>query len=112
MIHWPSSHLTPLAREHLDRFARTSAAEALAGDEHTWTVENWTWVQGPPIHVRLRNEKLFELDFTMDEDGVWRVSEAPAETHLAPHEDGSDESRDHVDAEQIKDLEASVSPGA
>ena len=95
MIRWPAS-LTPIARENLERFRATSAAAALEAAPDEWIVENWTWTREPPLHVRLRDPKLVEIDFTMGDDGMWRLDAAPIETHLPPMAEIPDEDPQRV----------------
>lgn len=109
MINWPTN-LTPTARKNLDRFRSTSAAADLESDSKNWVVENWAWTTEPPLHVRLRDEDLTELDFTMGEDGMWRTERAPSDTHLSPPLDLVCGEK-CVEEVQVKDLESAVPPG-
>jgi hypothetical protein len=110
MIHWPTK-LTPIARSNLDRFRATSAAAAFEADQERWTVENWAWTAEPPLHVRLRNDALVEIDFVMGDDGLWRMERAPIDTHLAPFHDVLPNGEEKVNEEQLKELSESVPPG-
>jgi hypothetical protein len=73
MLRMPSSHVTDSARRNLDRFRATSAASELDDDDHTWTVVEWSWGDGPPLRIQLRSEAGQTVAFVMDESGVWRM---------------------------------------
>ena len=73
MLRMPTRHVTATAQSNLDRFRTTSAAKDLDEDTFAWTVVEWSWTQGPPLHVNVRSEAGEVRDFLMDEEGVWRV---------------------------------------
>jgi hypothetical protein len=77
MLRMPSQHVTAAARRNLDHFRGTSAASELEDDSHTWTVSEWSWAEGPPLRVHLRNEVGEVIDFVMDELRVWRMQRRP-----------------------------------
>jgi hypothetical protein len=73
MLRMPSAHVTEPARRNLDRFRATSAASELEDDPHTWSVVEWSWLEGPPLRVQLRSDTGQVVDFVMDESGTWRL---------------------------------------
>jgi hypothetical protein len=77
MLRMPSAHVTERARRNLERFRATSAASELDDDPRTWVVVEWSWTDGPPLRVRLRNEGGQLVDFVMDASGVWRLRQDP-----------------------------------
>jgi hypothetical protein len=77
MLRMPNSHVTEPARHNLSRFRATSAASELEDDPHTWSVVEWSWTKGPPLHVRLRSDVGRMVDFVMDGSGVWRMRREP-----------------------------------
>ena len=103
MIQWPTK-LTPIAQANLDRFRGTSAAAAFEADPQRWVVENWTWTPAPPMHVRLRNDALVEIDFAMGDDGLWRMERAPSDVHLSPFIDVLPGGQEKDDEEQRREI--------
>jgi hypothetical protein len=77
MLRMPTQHVTEIAQRNLDRFRATSAASELDDDTHTWTVVEWSWAEGPPLRVQLRNERGGSIDFVMEESGIWRLRREP-----------------------------------
>jgi hypothetical protein len=77
MLRMPARHVTEAARRNLERFRATSAASQLDDDEHTWTVAEWTWTEGPPLYIQLRSDSGEFVDFVMDEKGIWRMRREP-----------------------------------
>lgn len=72
MLRWPSPDvLTPIAREHLDRFRSTSAVKELEEDRHRWEFAAWPWMQDEPVHFIVRNECLEERAYTFERGGLW-----------------------------------------
>jgi hypothetical protein len=77
MLRMPNSHVTETARRNLSRFRATSAASEFEDDARTWSVVEWSWAEGPPLQVRLRNDVGEVVDFVMDRSGVWRMRREP-----------------------------------
>ncbi len=78
MLRLPAIHVTETARRNLNRFRATSAASEAEVDTRTWSVVEWSWSEGPPLHVKLRSDGGEIIDFVMNESGVWRMRREPA----------------------------------
>jgi hypothetical protein len=77
MIQMPANRVTAAARHNLERFRATSAASELEDDPRTWTVVEWSWAEGPPMRVHLRNDTGEVVDFVMDASGSWHMRREP-----------------------------------
>lgn len=78
MIQWPEeTNLPPIAREGLRAFRETTAPLELATSEEVWTVSAWPWLDEAPLRVSLQNQENDGMEFTLDEDGIWRLTYEP-----------------------------------
>lgn len=88
MIVWPDeSKLHPEGRDGLHRFRRTGAFAELESSPEQWHVVSWPWNRESPVRVQLENDRHQALDFTLDEEGVWRIERDPRATRLRTWEE-------------------------
>jgi hypothetical protein len=87
MLRMPGGALTRDAQRNLGRFFATSAAREIEDDPRSWAVVEWTWGEGPPVRVHLRNENDEVIDFVMDATGVWQLMREPIARKIARHDD-------------------------
>lgn len=78
MVVWPAeASLNADARDGLRRFQDTSAFAELEESDERWRIVAWPWTSEAPMTVQLENDAHEALDFTVDEDGLWRMSQDP-----------------------------------
>ena len=78
MIIWPEEQaLREQGRRGLALFRETSACNELEASEEEWRVVAWPWTDEPPVRVVLENPQHDARVFSLDEDGIWQMAEAP-----------------------------------
>lgn len=75
--------MRPVARDALERFRETTAALELASSKARWEISALPWLDEPPLRIQLQDQNSNDaVDFTLDEEGLWRLEPEPR--HLLP----------------------------